>query len=117
MSVMAPRDRPMGRESARRRFPRVNVDAWTLCAEFIERIVSEAQAAAARGNPGSPAPEVDWEQIWRAGDGAPSDESAIGRIIQAASGVARRMAPRTSQPPAELSRADGEFKPEAGPEW
>ena len=70
------------------------IDAWVLCREFVERIVSDAQASAARDNPGHPVPEVDWEPIWRAGDGASSDESAIGRIIRAASAVAHEICPR-----------------------
>ena len=32
---------------------------------------------------------MDWAAIWRAGDGAPSDEVAIGRIVRAASGAAQ----------------------------
>ena len=57
-------------------------------------MVSDAQAAAVRDHPGHPVPEVDWEPIWRAGDGAPSDEWAIGRIIRAASSVADGIALR-----------------------
>lgn len=66
----------------------VGLGAWTLCAEFVEQIVSEARAAIERDNPGEPISEVDWDSIWRAGDGAPSNESAIGRVIRAASEAA-----------------------------
>jgi len=83
------------------------MDKWVLCWEFVERIVSNAQAAAERDNPGRPVPEVDWEQIWRAGDGAPSDEWAIGRIIAAASTAARRIALRAPEPLAPSAAADG----------
>ena len=65
------------------------MDKWVLCWEFVERIVSDAQTAAVQDHPGHPVPEVDWEPIWRAGDGTPSDEWAIGRIIRAASTAAR----------------------------
>jgi sortase A len=63
------------------------IDAWVLCAEFVERIVSEARAKAANGS-FEDVPEADWAAIWRTGDGAPSDEAAIGRIVRAASDAA-----------------------------
>jgi len=64
------------------------MDAWVLCAEFVERIVSEARAEAANGS-FEDIPEVDWAAIWRSGDGAPSDEAAIGRIVRSASEAAQ----------------------------
>jgi len=75
------------------------MDAWALCREFVERIVSDARVATVRANPGHPVPEVDWEPIWRAADGAPSDESAIGRVIRAASEVAHGVARTTFTEP------------------
>ena len=70
------------------------IEARTLCAQFVERIVADAQSAASRADPGQSAGEVDWNRIWQAGDGAPSEEAAIGRIIRVASEEARRIAPR-----------------------
>ena len=49
-----------------------------------------AQARTGVANdPSGHTPDVNWASIWRAGDGAPSDEAAIGRIVRAASEVAR----------------------------
>ena len=53
--------------------------------------MAEARAAA-RDRPEREVPEVDWASIWMAGDGAPSDEAAIGRIVRTASEVARKIA-------------------------
>jgi sortase A len=61
-----------------------------MCAEFVQRIVSEAGVGAGNDRPGD-IPGVDWAAIWRAGDGAPSDEIAIGRIVRAASEAAREI--------------------------
>lgn len=111
MSLTTPRETSRGIEDAPGRRGDVGIDAWVLCAEFVERIVSDAQAAAARDNPGHRIPEVDWELIWQAGDGAYSDESAIGRIIRAASRVAHGIAlerPEPSSLPERADRVDGE---------
>ncbi len=70
----------------------LRIDAWFLCAEFVERVVSGARDVAARER-GGDLPEVDWDAIWQTGDGAPNDEAAIGRIIRAAFEVARAIAP------------------------
>jgi sortase A len=90
MSVTVPRE-------ASERVPEhpndLRIDAWFLCAEFVERVVSGARAAAGEEHGGAPPPEVDWDAIWRTGDGAPSDEAAIGRIIREAFEVARGIAP------------------------
>ena len=59
----------------------MRVDAWVLCAEFVQRIVSEACAGVAENLPGD-IPDVDWASIWRAGDGAPSNEAAIGQLSE-----------------------------------
>ena len=112
---MAPGDTSRGTEDAPGPPEHPGIDAWALCREFVERIVSDAQAAAARDNPGHPVPEVDWEPIWRAGDGAASDESAIGRILRAAWGAAHEIAlgtPELLSPPARADRVDGEAGPE-----
>ena len=113
---MVPRDSSVGAEGAPGGLGNPVLDKWALCWEFVDRIVSDAQAAAHRDNPGHPVPEVDWELIWRAGDGAPSDEWAIGHIIRAASVVARRLAPRTEEslsPPAQADPVGGLAGPEA----
>ena len=88
MSVAADRDAVT---SVNGPWDHLGVNTWALCAEFVEKVLSEAQAEAARRHPERPAPKVDHAAIWRAGDGAPTDEVAIGRIVLAASGVARRI--------------------------
>jgi len=80
------------------------IDAWVLCAEFVERIVSEARAEAAK-DPSGDVPEVDWAAIWRTGDGAPSDEAAIGRIVRAASDAAQAISRhQRAAPPSSIAR-------------
>ena len=114
MSLTAPREASIGAEGAPGRRGNLGINVWVLCAEFVERIVSDAQAAAARDDPGHRIPEVDWEFIWQAGDGAYSDESAIGRIVRAASVVAHGIALGTLEPPsppASADQVDGEAAP------
>ncbi len=90
-------------QDASERWSDVRLDAWVLCAEFVQRIVSEAHAGTAKDLSGD-IPDVDWAPIWQAGDGAPSDEVAIGRIVraawEAAQGISRHPpeAPSPSQP-------------------
>ncbi len=88
---MTPGDRRTGGEDLLER-PYPGLDAWELCQAFVDRVVSDALASAGQRQSGTDAPEVDWGAIWRAGDGAPSDEVAIGRILRAASGVANEIA-------------------------
>jgi len=83
------------------RWSDVRIDALVLCAEFVQQIMSEARAGVAEDLPGD-IPDVDWARIWRAGDGAPSDEAAIGRIVQAASEAAREI---SRHPPEALSQS------------
>jgi sortase A len=85
MAVTTPR---LESEDAPERWSNLRIDAWLLCAEFVQRIVAEAGGASAKDLP-EDIPEVDWIAIWRAGDDAPSDEVAIGRIVRAASEAAR----------------------------
>jgi LPXTG-site transpeptidase (sortase) family protein len=85
-------------EGASERFSDLRLDAWVLCAEFVQQIVSEARAGFADDLPGV-IPEVDWASIWQAGNGAACDEAAIGRIVRAASEAARGLSP----PPGEAS--------------
>jgi sortase A len=82
------------------------IDAWVLCAEFVERIVSEARTEAANGS-SKDVPAVDWNAIWRAGDGAPSDEAAIGRIIRAASDAAQAILRHQPDAPSSIARLTG----------
>ena len=81
------------------------IDAWALCAEFVEQMCP-AHAEAANGS-SEDVPEVDWTAIWRSGDGAPSDEAAIGRIVRAASdaaqAISRHHASRRHRTPALLA--------------
>jgi LPXTG-site transpeptidase (sortase) family protein len=77
-------------------------------AEFVRWVLSEARTGVADGNRGEP--EVDWDSIWSAGDGAPSEESAIGRIVRAASEAARGIAvdrPEVVPPPPKIAAPDG----------
>jgi sortase A len=94
-------------EDASEHWSDLRLNAWVLCAEFVEQIVSEGRAGTAGDPPGN-IPDVDWASIWRAGEGADSDEAAIGRIIRAASAAAQRM-PRTPQevPPPSTQRSNG----------
>jgi sortase A len=87
-------------EDASERWSDVRIDAWILCGEFVQRIVSEARAGVEEDLPGD-TPEVDWDRIWRAGAGAPSEEVAIGRIVRAASEAARGISahPREAHSP------------------
>ena len=96
-------------EDASERWSDVRIDAWVLCAEFVQRIMSEARAGAAKDLPGD-IPDVDWAPIWRAGEGAPSDEAAIGRIVRAASEAARgisRHPPEALSPSLPTHRSNG----------
>ena len=79
----------------------MRIDAWALCAEFVQQIVSEARAGVAQDAQAG-IPDVDWARIWGAGDGAPSEEAAIGRIVRAASEAARGISPPSPEtiPPA-----------------
>ncbi len=85
-------------ETAAERLSEMRIDARALCAEFVERIVSEARREVAQDLPGV-VPDVDWAQIWAAGDGAPSVEIAVGRIVRAAYEAARGLSrPQTETP-------------------
>jgi sortase A len=74
--------------------------SWDPCRDFVEEMVSEAQTTAARARPGQPVPEVDWTKIWQAGNGAFSDEGAIGRIVRTAAEAALGIAAGTAAAPA-----------------
>jgi LPXTG-site transpeptidase (sortase) family protein len=77
------------------------------CREFVERIVNNARLVAARAGCGE-SPDVDWEAIWSAGDGAASPEQALGRIVAAAFVTARDIS-RWSE---KWVRADtGDYRP------
>jgi LPXTG-site transpeptidase (sortase) family protein len=83
----------------------LRIDAWDLCAEFVQSMVAEAQSLA--GEDGRSAlPVVDWAAIWNAGDGGTSDELAIGRIVRAASEAARGVTPGREAPPAAPAAPD-----------
>jgi hypothetical protein len=60
--------------------------------EFVEHLVAHGRAIAARDKPGVEPPDVDWDSIWRAGDGAPSPQHAVGSIVHAAFDAARDIA-------------------------
>ena len=69
-------------------------------------LLSEARAEAANGS-SEDVPEVDWTAIWRSGDGAPSDEAAIGRIIRAASDAAQAISRHQRVAPPSNTRPPG----------
>jgi LPXTG-site transpeptidase (sortase) family protein len=65
------------------------------CRAFVERMVAQCMVNATRNHPGMRLPDVDWASIWRAGDSAPSIESAVGRIVAAAYVAAREISTST----------------------
>jgi sortase A len=77
-------------EDAPKQHDHLRIDAWALCNEFLELLVSEDRAVDADEHHGDH-PDIDWAAIWHAGDGAPSEELAIGRIVRAASAATRGM--------------------------
>jgi sortase A len=84
-----------------------------ICRQFVERMVSNGIATVAGDRPGEPLPGVDWDLIWRAGDGASSVESALGAIVTAAYVAAREMVTsvpdrRSSPPPGTAPVAEQE---------
>ena len=94
-------------EDASERWSDLRLDAWVLCAEFVERIVAQARTGVAN-DPSGHTPDVNWASIWRAGDGAPSDEAAIGRIVRAASEAARGISlPSREAPSISTHRSNG----------
>jgi sortase A len=78
----------------------------TLWAEFAQRVLSEGQSGAVDG-PTRVDSGGDWDSIRQAGEGAPSDEAAIGKVVRAASLAARGNATRQveSTSPPELNHA------------
>ena len=103
MSLMAPGDTSEGLSEG----PELGgIDAWALCAEYVEQIVRAGEATAAREHPGGEIPRPDWDRIWRAGEGAPTDELAIGRIIRTASEEARALVRGTAASPSPTGQAD-----------
>jgi len=106
MSVMTSRETSTGGPD---RSEYVGIDAWALCAEFVEHMLSDALAAAARANPGCSVPDVDRDRIRRAAEGASSEEAAIGRVVRAASEMARELALGTTEAlPPTAARVDPE---------
>jgi sortase A len=91
--VITPSESPSGAAGE------LTLDSMDLCRVFVEEMLSEAQAVAARERPGQPVPEVDWTKIWQAGDGASSKDGAIGRIVRGAAEVAHHIAGRTIDVP------------------
>lgn len=63
-----------------------------LCGGFVARVVAEAREVAARKNPGADIPDVDWDAIWRAGEGVPTLDRAVGQVVAAAFVAAREIA-------------------------
>jgi LPXTG-site transpeptidase (sortase) family protein len=93
----------------------IGVDAWDLCAEFVDRLLSDARATAARSLSGEAAPTIDWDRIWGAAEGAPTEEAAIGRVVSEAWLVAQEFAPGTAASPTVTPDViGGEVPAEAG---
>jgi sortase A len=78
-------------EGVAQRQNHLRIDARDLCHQFVQWIVAEAQAGSGEDAAGD-LPEVDWAAVWSAGDGATSDELALGRIVRAASEAAHGVA-------------------------
>jgi sortase A len=66
--------------------------SMTLFRAFIEGIIEHGRAARAERDDGTGSDSVDWDEIWSAGHGAPTVESAIGSIVTTAFTKARDMA-------------------------
>lgn len=76
----------------------------TLWAAFVHKVVSQRHSGTVNGQGADP--EVDWSAIWAAGDGAPSSDVAIGRVVRAASRAGR---------PASRPESDGSLPGEPTP--
>jgi sortase A len=79
--------------------------AWSIpkpARFFVELLITSAIDRASSDRPGVPPAVVDWNAIWSAGDGAPSVESALGRVVTAAHLAVREIELRHSN--------DGLFK-------
>lgn len=56
----------------------------TLWADFVQSVLSK-QGPRSEAGPSEVDSEIDLGSIWKAGESAPSDEAAIGRVVRAAS--------------------------------
>jgi len=68
----------------------------TLWADFVQSVLSKQGPGTVTG-PSEVDSESDLGSIWKAGESAPSDEAAIGRVVRAASLAARRSPTQQSQ--------------------
>jgi sortase A len=96
-------------ESLNFRVPAPKVPAE--CRVFVEKIIHNALAAGAPAGSREPF-NVDWEAIWSAGEGAPSPEQELGRIVTAAFLTAREISRRSES----VGRSGQENRPAPPPE-
>jgi sortase A len=74
-----------------------------LFRSFIEHLVAQgASVAPAEDVQSGTVPQIDWDAIWAAGNGAPTVESAIGSIVTVAFTTARDLAAAGGTPFLEL---------------
>jgi sortase A len=52
-----------------------------LYRSFVRHMVAQGRALAEQKSPGASVPDVNWDEIWAAADGAGSSERSIGRVV------------------------------------
>jgi sortase A len=68
------------------------------CRMFVEGLIAEAVVRTGSDHGGVDGRAIDWDAIWRAGDGASSNEQALGRIVTAARVAADRLSLGIAEP-------------------
>jgi hypothetical protein len=88
-----------------------------LARRFAEQLVAEAAASAHHDASAPGAPPVDWHAIWASAGGVSSPERAAGRIVLAASHVARTISgiPAVIEGDATPRVGSGTGHPSTGP--
>jgi sortase A len=97
MPVVTEDDAPVEQRGARNRPLLHPLRTPDLCRNFIEQMVARGMVIAARRQPHSGVPEVDWTSIWSKGEGALSAEQAIGSIVAEAFITARDLSGGTDE--------------------
>jgi len=95
--------------------------AWSIpnaARSFVEHLVNTAIDAVAADRPEVAPPSADWNAIWSAGDGAPSLEIALGRIITSAQRAVSEIQVRyPKDPPLRSPMASTPVAPTSSPPW
>ena len=68
------------------------------CRIFVEGLIAESVVRARSDHRPFDGRVIDWDAIWRAGDGASSNEQALGRIVTAARVEADRLSQGLADP-------------------